>query len=47
MDMEPPSLEVSTKGTEEGPYDISREDVEGDCASTVARWEVTLLNLRL
>jgi len=30
MDLEAPSLEVSTKGMEEGPYDIGREDVEGE-----------------
>ncbi|KIM22566.1 hypothetical protein M408DRAFT_18149 [Serendipita vermifera MAFF 305830] len=28
MDLEAPSLEVSTKGMEDGPYDINREDVE-------------------
>ena len=41
MDLEAPSLEVSTKGMEEGPYDISREDVESEhldslCSSTAA-----------
>ncbi|KAG8807209.1 oligomeric, coiled-coil, peripheral membrane protein, partial [Serendipita sp. 399] len=28
MDLQAPSLEISTSGTEEGPYDITREDVE-------------------
>ena len=29
MDMQAPSLEISTMGAEEVPYDINREDVEG------------------
>jgi hypothetical protein len=37
MDLEAPSLEVSTKGMEEGPYDIGREDVEGKLLSVLGR----------
>ena len=29
MDLPAPSLEISTIGAEEGPYDMGREDVEG------------------
>jgi autophagy-related protein 11 len=37
MDLEAPSLEVSTKGMEEGPYDIGREDVEGKLLGELRR----------